>query len=96
MGEHGFGVGVLNDGKYGWNATGNILSLSLLRSPKNPDANADMGTHHFRYAIFPHHGKLTSSRPLSGLRAALFILNSLSTYGQSTLQTIRTLQSRMD
>ncbi|CAG0889167.1 unnamed protein product [Darwinula stevensoni] len=56
MGEHGFGVGVLNDGKYGWNATGNILSLSLLRSPKSPDANADMGTHNFRYAIFPHHG----------------------------------------
>ena len=28
-----------------------------LRSPKAPDANADMGCHTFSYAIMPHLGK---------------------------------------
>lgn len=27
-----------------------------LRAPKAPDANADMGTHHFIYAVMPHSG----------------------------------------
>jgi alpha-mannosidase len=52
--EHGFGVALLNDCKYGFAALGHVLTMSLLRSPKAPDANADMGTHHFRYAIYPH------------------------------------------
>jgi alpha-mannosidase len=30
------------------------MRLSLLRSPKVPDAQADMGEHRFRYALFPH------------------------------------------
>jgi len=34
------------------------MRLSLLRAPKAPDAHADMGRHHIRYAIFPHSGPL--------------------------------------
>lgn len=34
------------------------MRLSLLRSPKAPDAHADMGVHTFRYAIYPHAGSL--------------------------------------
>jgi len=34
--------------------------LSLLRAPKAPDAHADMGRHHIRYAILPHSGPLDS------------------------------------
>lgn len=34
------------------------MRLSLLRSPKAPDAHADMGTHEFRYAMYPHAGSL--------------------------------------
>ena len=30
--------------------------LCSLRSPKNPDAEADMGVHEFVYAIMPHAG----------------------------------------
>ncbi|CAI8034231.1 Alpha-mannosidase 2C1 [Geodia barretti] len=56
LSEHGFGVAVLNDCKYGHSTLGNIMRLSLLRAPKAPDATADMGTHHFTYAIMPHHG----------------------------------------
>jgi alpha-mannosidase len=56
LSEHGFGVAVLNDCKYGYSTIGNIMRLSLLRSPKVPDDSADMGTHHFTYAIMPHDG----------------------------------------
>ncbi|OPJ70121.1 alpha-mannosidase 2C1 [Patagioenas fasciata monilis] len=54
--EHGFGVALLNDCKYGASAHRNVLSLSLLRAPKSPDATADIGHHQFTYAVMPHQG----------------------------------------
>jgi alpha-mannosidase len=33
---------------------GNVMELSLLRSPKAPDRDCDMGLHRFKYAILPH------------------------------------------
>ncbi|KAG9341240.1 hypothetical protein JZ751_019681 [Albula glossodonta] len=56
LSEHGFGVAVLNDCKYGHSVNGNTITLSLLRAPKAPDANADMGQHEFTYALMPHIG----------------------------------------
>ncbi|KAM6257615.1 alpha-mannosidase 2C1 isoform 2-T2 [Porphyrio hochstetteri] len=56
LSEHGFGVAVLNDCKYGASARGNVLSLSLLRAPKSPDATADIAHHRFTYAVMPHQG----------------------------------------
>jgi alpha-mannosidase len=56
LSEHGFGVALLNDCKYGWSCRGNELRLSLLRSPKSPDPEADQGRHEFAYALFPHAG----------------------------------------
>ncbi|KAI5100513.1 alpha-mannosidase 2C1 isoform X2, partial [Silurus meridionalis] len=56
LSEHGFGVALLNDCKYGYSVHKNIMTLSLLRAPKAPDANADMGHHQFTYAIMPHKG----------------------------------------
>jgi alpha-mannosidase len=50
------GLSILNDSKYGYDAAGNVLRLTLLRSPKWPDAEADMGHHHFHYALYPHAG----------------------------------------
>jgi alpha-mannosidase len=50
------GLSVLNQTKYGYDAVGNTLRLTLLRSPKWPDAEADMGHHHFHYALYPHAG----------------------------------------
>lgn len=35
------------------------MRLSLIRAPKAPDPNADMGRHRFRYAILPHRGGVT-------------------------------------
>ncbi|XP_022046125.2 alpha-mannosidase 2C1 isoform X1 [Acanthochromis polyacanthus] len=54
LSEHNFGVALLNDCKYGYSIHQNTITLSLLRAPKAPDATADMGTHHFTYAIMPH------------------------------------------
>jgi alpha-mannosidase len=50
------GLSILNQSKYGYDAVGNVLRLTLLRSPKWPDAEADMGHHHFHYALYPHAG----------------------------------------
>ncbi|KAL6829648.1 glycoside hydrolase family 38 protein [Trichoderma sp. SZMC 28015] len=56
LSEAGYGVSILNDSKYGFATSGNMMRLSLLRSPKAPDANADMGRHHIKWGIFPHKG----------------------------------------
>jgi alpha-mannosidase len=56
LSEHGFGVALLNDCKYGWSCLGNELRLSLLRSPRSPDPEADIGRHEFAYALLPHAG----------------------------------------
>lgn len=53
-GQHGFSL--INDSKYGYDVKGNVLRLSLLRSPIWPDPNADRGHQHFRYALYPHAG----------------------------------------
>jgi alpha-mannosidase len=50
------GLSVINSSKYGYDAVGNTLRLTLLRSPKWPDPEADMGHHHFHYALYPHAG----------------------------------------
>ena len=50
------GSSVINNTKYGYDAVGNLLRLTLLRSPKWPDPDADMGHHHFHYALYPHAG----------------------------------------
>jgi alpha-mannosidase len=56
LSEPGFGLAVLDDGKYGRSAVGDVLGLSLLRSPHFPDARADRGEHAFVYALMPHDG----------------------------------------
>ncbi|HEY3627488.1 MAG TPA: glycoside hydrolase family 38 C-terminal domain-containing protein [Terracidiphilus sp.] len=56
LGDGKHGLSVINNTKYGYDAVGNMLRLSLLRSPKWPDPDADMGHHHFHYAMYPHAG----------------------------------------
>ena len=53
-GTHGFSL--INNSKYGYDAVGNQLRLTLLRSPVWPDPDADRERHHFAYALFPHSG----------------------------------------
>jgi alpha-mannosidase len=56
LGDGKHGLAILNQDKYGYDAAGNLLRLTLLRSPKDPDPEADMGHHHFRFALYPHAG----------------------------------------
>jgi alpha-mannosidase len=56
LGDGTHGVSLLNQTKYGYDAVGNMLRLTLLRSPTWPDPEADQGHHHFHYALYPHTG----------------------------------------
>ena len=61
LSDHDHGVALLNDCKYGYMVRDNILDLNLLRSPSNPDPDADQGVHEFTYSLFPHQNDLIRS-----------------------------------
>lgn len=54
--EGDLGVALLNDGKYGHDIHQNVMRMSLLRAPKAPDPECDMGVHRFTYVLLPHFG----------------------------------------
>jgi len=56
LGDAKQGVSILNDSKYGYDAVGNQLRLTLLRAPTWPDPDADRGRQRFTYSIYPHNG----------------------------------------
>ena len=56
------GVALLNDSKYGHDIHGNVMKLSLLRSPTWPDPLADRGRHEFTYSIYPHAGSWSDAQ----------------------------------
>lgn len=64
LSDHDHGVALLNDCKYGYMVHDNILDLNLLRSPTNPDPDADEGSHAFTYSVFPHQHDLIHSEVL--------------------------------
>lgn len=79
LAEPGFGLALLNDGKYGHSLRDNVLGLSLVRSPVYPDPLADEGEQSFTYALMPHAGAWHESvraeaealnQPLLGLALA--------------------------
>lgn len=72
LSEPGYGVALLNDGKYGHSARDNVLGLSLLRGPLYPDPLADEGEHRFTYSLFPHPGDWTEA----GVAREALALNS--------------------
>jgi alpha-mannosidase len=56
LGDGKNGFSLLNDSKYGYDARGNVLRLTLLRAPTYPDPTADRGHQEFTYALYPHAG----------------------------------------
>lgn len=54
--EYGYGFALLNDCKYGYNAEGSTLALTVLKCPDEPDPTADEGYHTFTCALLPHTG----------------------------------------
>ena len=56
LGDGKHGLSLINESKYGYDGKGNVLRISLLRSPTWPDPEADRGHHSFRYSLYPHTG----------------------------------------
>jgi alpha-mannosidase len=56
LSEGDYGVSLLNDCKYGHDIRGNLMRITLLRSPTMPDPAADVGEHRFKYSLYPHAG----------------------------------------
>jgi alpha-mannosidase len=54
LAEPGFGVAVLNDGRYGHSVQDGGIRVSLLRAAKYPDPVQDHGTHALTISIVPH------------------------------------------
>ena len=60
-----YGAALLNNCKYGYKVHDATIDLNLLRSPKYPDFNADIGHHEFTYSFLPHQGQLTESNVIA-------------------------------
>jgi alpha-mannosidase len=61
MSAGGYGVSILNDSKYGWDALNNRLRLSLHRSPNVNDTRYEVGHYDTVYSIYPHAGDWKSA-----------------------------------
>jgi alpha-mannosidase len=62
LGDGNYGVSLLTDCKHGFDSQPNQLRLTLLRGSEFPDPDADRGTHHFTYALYPHRGNWQTAR----------------------------------
>ena len=56
------GLAVLNQDKYGYDAQGEVLRLTLIRSSYDPDPLPEMGRHLIRFALVPHVGAWDPAR----------------------------------
>lgn len=50
------GISLLNNSKYGFDVRDNVMRMTLLRTPIDPDENADQGHHSIEYALYTHAG----------------------------------------
>lgn len=51
-----FGLSLLNDSKYGFDVRENVMRISLVHGPTDPDPEADRGESETLYALYPHAG----------------------------------------
>lgn len=56
LSEDGYGVSLLNDCKYGHDIREGVMRLTLLKSAKEPNVDADRELHEFTYSLYPHAG----------------------------------------
>ncbi len=54
--ENGYGVGLLNDCKYGFNTEGSTMKLTVLKCSQYPNEEADQGAHKLTYSIMAYEG----------------------------------------
>jgi alpha-mannosidase len=90
--DRNYGVSLLNDCKYGYDAKPQQLRLTLLRSPRWPDAEADKGIHHFTHAIYPHRGNWQEAKTVRkgyelNLPLQALIIDRVTTATETSLPT---------
>jgi len=56
MSEGDFGVALINDCKYAYDALEQLVRVTLVRGTTHPDPTADLGEHRLRYALVVHDG----------------------------------------
>lgn len=56
LSEGDYGISLLNDCKYGHEADGKLMRLSLLKGSVYPDPYGDLEEHSFTYCLYPHPG----------------------------------------
>jgi len=61
LGGEGYGFAVLNDAKYGHDALGSRLRVSLVRTAYDPDPASDLGAHQISYSLVPFVGDWRSA-----------------------------------
>ncbi|MCR5557112.1 MAG: hypothetical protein K6F75_06085 [Butyrivibrio sp.] len=63
-----FGVAILNDCKYGYDAKEKLMRLTLIKSGIFPNPNADQGEHEFTYSLYPHKGGVAKGKVIEQAR----------------------------
>lgn len=56
LSEGDYGVSLLNDCKYGYDLSLNVMRITLMRGPVCPDPKGDIGISTFKYSLYPHKG----------------------------------------
>ncbi len=59
-----YGVSLLNNCKYGYDAQPDQLRLTLLRGSEWPDSSSDRTQHQFTYALYPHQGNYQQAQTI--------------------------------
>jgi alpha-mannosidase len=57
-----FGLGLLNDSRYGFDVKNNVMRISLIHGATAPDPEADKGKHETLYSLYPHEGSWQEGR----------------------------------
>jgi alpha-mannosidase len=73
------GLTVLNDTKYGFQAQGTTLRMTLIRSSYDPDPLPELGVHKIAFAVVPHVGALDVSEATRQGYAFNLPLNTVGT-----------------
>ncbi|MCY7368287.1 MAG: alpha-mannosidase [Chamaesiphon sp.] len=94
-----YGVSILNDCKYGYDAGTDYLRLTLLRSSNWPDPTADQHRHQFTYAIYPHSGSWQAAQTVRKgleLNSPLQVLQLAPRSKTSVTRDLATVSSLID
>lgn len=84
LSETNYGISLLTDSKYGYNAKYKQIGLSLIKSATEPDENADQGIHNFTYETILHDTDWKKSKIMN---EALDLNNACLTWSHVNLKS---------